>query len=61
MGARKDKTLIKNNVDMDPRRMPLGTRVWIYLRHSPGDNQTLESQEAAILNLVKENKWVRQS
>jgi hypothetical protein len=36
MGARKDRTLSKNNVDMDPRGMPLGTRGWIYLRHSPG-------------------------
>jgi DNA invertase Pin-like site-specific DNA recombinase len=58
MGARKDKMLGKNSVDMDPRGMLLGTRVWVYLRHSPGDNQTLESQEAAILKLVKEKQWL---
>ena len=58
MGARKDKMLVKNSVDMDPRGMPLGTRVWVYLCHSLGDNQTLESQEAAILKLVKEKKWL---
>lgn len=43
--------------EIDPREMPPGTKVWIYLRHSPGDNQTIESQEAAVMQLVKEKRW----
>jgi len=44
--------------DVAPRDMPPGTVVWIYLRHSPGDNQTLESQEAAVMNLVRGKGWI---
>lgn len=44
--------------ELDPRDMPSGTKVRIYLRHSPGDNQTLESQEAAGKELVCEKGWV---
>jgi DNA invertase Pin-like site-specific DNA recombinase len=57
----KTRKALKPNggeVEMDPRKMPLGTKIWIYLRHSPGDNQTIESQEAAIRNLVKEKNWI---
>jgi hypothetical protein len=38
--------------------MPRGTKVWIYLRHSPGDNQSLESQESATMKLVQDKGWV---
>lgn len=43
--------------ELDPRDMPPGTKVWIYLRHSPGDNQTLESQESAIMHLIRQKQW----
>jgi DNA invertase Pin-like site-specific DNA recombinase len=44
--------------DIAPLDMQPGTPVWIYLRHSPGDNQTLDSQEAEVMRLVHEKKWV---
>lgn len=44
--------------ELDPHDLPPGTKVWIYVRHSPGDNQTLESQEAVIMRLVNEKKWI---
>ncbi|GAB4537132.1 MAG: hypothetical protein Kow0063_23450 [Anaerolineae bacterium] len=44
--------------EIDPRNMPPDTKTWVYLRHSPGDNQTLESQEAAVMRLVREKGWV---
>jgi hypothetical protein len=46
------------NLEPSPREMPPGTKVWIYLRISPGDNQTIESQEAEVLKVVKEKRWV---
>ena len=42
----------------DPKNMPAGTRVLLYVRNSPGDNQTLESQEQALMNLCKERGWI---
>jgi DNA invertase Pin-like site-specific DNA recombinase len=42
----------------DAENMPPGTLVWIYLRHSPGLDQSLESQEAAVMKLVEEKRWV---
>jgi DNA invertase Pin-like site-specific DNA recombinase len=58
MRTQKGLKPTSGSTDMNPRGMPLGTKVWVYLRHSPGDNQTLESQEAAIRNLVKEKNWI---
>jgi site-specific DNA recombinase len=43
--------------EIDPREMPPGTKVWVYLRNSPGDNQTLESQESAVRQLCLEKGW----
>ena len=31
--------------EMNPRDMPKGTRIWLYVRHSPGDNQGYEAQD----------------
>jgi len=44
--------------DVDPMDMPPGTKVWIYPRHSPGDNQTIDSQVSAIKRLVKQKGWI---
>ena len=54
----KNKTPVPISNETDPRDLPPGTHVWVYLRHSPGDNQTLESQEAEVLRLAKEKKWI---
>lgn len=43
--------------ETDPRELPPGTSVWAYLRNSPGDNQTIESQEAAVRTLCAEKGW----
>jgi DNA invertase Pin-like site-specific DNA recombinase len=43
---------------VDPKNMPAGTRVLLYVRNSPGDNQTIESQEQALINLCKERGWI---
>src|SRR5689334_8509596 len=37
--------------------LPSGSRVWCYLRHSPGDNQTIDSQRAGLLEWCAENGW----
>lgn len=44
--------------EIDPRNMPPGTRVYIYLRHSPGDEQTLESQQSEIEKYCKQKGWI---
>jgi len=44
--------------DEDTKDMPPGTKVWIYLRHSEGDNQSLEDQEAAVRRFAREKEWV---
>ncbi|MBN1890589.1 MAG: recombinase family protein [Thermoflexales bacterium] len=49
---------MSQSYDLDPRDMPPGTKAWVYLRHSPGDNQTIESQEAEVMRLVREKGWV---
>jgi hypothetical protein len=43
--------------EIDPRNLPPGTRVWVYLRNSEGDNQTIESQESAVRALCAEKGW----
>lgn len=35
-----------------------GTPVWIYLRHSPGDNQSIDSQKLAIEKIAREQRLV---
>jgi len=48
-----------SDVDRDDvENLPPGTRVWAYLRHSPGDDQTLESQEDAVRRHIREKGWV---
>lgn len=46
------------NEETHPHDMPPGTKVWIYLRHSPGDNQTLDDQEAAVRKFAREKDWI---
>ena len=38
--------------------MPRGTEVFAYCRHSPGDNQTIESQEMAVKEYCEKKGWV---
>ena len=35
-----------------------GARVWCYLRHSPGDNQTIDSQVQGMQEWCDENSWI---
>ncbi|MBA3826150.1 MAG: recombinase family protein [Ktedonobacterales bacterium] len=37
--------------------LPFGSRVWVYLRHSPGDNQTIGSQVDAMRQWCEINQW----
>lgn len=49
----------KAQKDMQRRwELPAGSRVWCYLRHSPGDNQTIDSQKAGMWEWCAENGWV---
>ncbi|GEM_PF-2682266 len=48
---------VTSSKGLDPRDMPPGTLVIIYVRNSPGDNQTIESQESALVNLCHERGW----
>jgi len=41
----------------DPHVAPPGTRCLVYLRHSPGDDQSIDSQEAAVLKEVSQRGW----
>lgn len=51
--------MVKPDIDdIDPMDMPPGTKVWYYVRHSPGDNQSAESQIATIKRLISEREWV---
>ncbi len=38
--------------------LPAGSHVWCYLRHSPGDNQTIDSQRAGMQDWCAEMGWV---
>lgn len=38
--------------------LPAGSHVWVYLRHSPGDNQTLDSQVVGMHVWCEQNGWV---
>ncbi len=38
--------------------LPPGSHVWCYLRHSPGDNQTIDSQRAGLLDWCAGNEWL---
>lgn len=44
--------------EIDPRDMPAGTKVFVYLRTSPGLSQTPDSQVSAVKKLVIEKGWV---
>ncbi|MBA3826845.1 MAG: recombinase family protein [Ktedonobacterales bacterium] len=38
--------------------LPVGSRVWVYLRHSPGDNQTIESQMMGVQQWCEKEQWI---
>jgi site-specific DNA recombinase len=38
--------------------LPPGSHVWCYLRHSPGDNQTIDSQKAGMQDWCAGNAWI---
>jgi site-specific DNA recombinase len=38
--------------------LPPGSHVWVYLRHSPGDNQTIDSQKSAMQVWCDEQGWI---
>ena len=40
--------------------LPAGSRVWIYLRHSPGDKQTIDSQSSEMQKWCTEHKWTNE-
>lgn len=44
--------------EIDPFTLPPGTEVWTYKRHSPGEKQTIESQDAAIKQVCMEHGWI---
>jgi hypothetical protein len=52
-GKRRD-----DHNEIDPRDMPLGTKVFVYLRTSPGLSQTPDSQVSAVKKLVIERGWI---
>lgn len=48
----------KTQKDVQRRwELPPGSRVWCYLRHSPGDNQTIESQRVGMEEWCASNAW----
>ncbi len=38
--------------------LPAGSHVWCYLRHSPGDNQTIDSQVTGMQQWCNQNGWI---
>ncbi len=38
--------------------LPAGSRLWAYVRHSPGEKQTIDSQIAGLRDWFTENGWV---
>ncbi|MBA2681177.1 MAG: recombinase family protein [Ktedonobacteraceae bacterium] len=38
--------------------LPPGSHVWLYLRHSPGDNQTIYSQVSEMHKWCLSNEWI---
>src|SRR5436305_41831 len=53
---KKNQTVVETN-EINPRDMKPGTKVWPYLRHSIGDNQTLESQRNDVEQVIKSKGW----
>jgi site-specific DNA recombinase len=54
------ESLQRRKAQKDAQRrweLPPGSRVWCYLRHSPGDNQTIDSQVAGMKAWCAENGW----
>src|SRR5262249_49814 len=37
--------------------LPAGSRLWVYVRHSPGEKQTIDSQLAGMNAWFAENGW----
>lgn len=58
VGSELSKRNNKNIPDVEMGELPLGTRVWIYLRFSPGDNQTIDSQRSAVMKYCLEHEWI---
>ncbi len=49
----------KNDKEQQRRwELPPGSHVWCYLRHSPGDNQTIDSQKSGMLQWCEQNGWI---
>ncbi|MCL4301396.1 MAG: recombinase family protein [Anaerolineae bacterium] len=44
----------EGEADIDPLHIARGTIVWVYLRHSPGRNQDIASQKAAVERFAEE-------
>jgi hypothetical protein len=38
--------------------LPARSHVWCYLRHSPGDNQTIDSQRSGMAEWCASNAWL---
>lgn len=55
---RKTKPIQEFDKNTDPREMPPGTKCLCYARHSPGEDQTIESQLAEILKVVELKGWI---
>ncbi|MBA3826372.1 MAG: recombinase family protein [Ktedonobacterales bacterium] len=47
-----------NNQPATQWELPPGSHVWVYLRHSPGDNQTIDSQASGMRDWCQENLWI---
>ena len=38
--------------------LPVGSKVWVYLRHSPGDTQNIDSQQSGMRSWCAESGWL---
>src|SRR5215469_16935649 len=52
------KNMIAVNVEGRQWDLPAGSHVWVYLRHSPGDTQTIDSQKQAMEEWCAANGWI---
>jgi len=52
------KNMIAVNAEGRQWDLPAGSHVWVYLRHSPGDTQTIESQVHAMQEWCAANGWI---
>src|SRR5215469_14408312 len=51
------KNMIAVNVEGRQWDLPAGSHVWVYLRHSPGDKQTIDSQMQDMKEWCAANGW----